>query len=273
MDVDIKVLGRLQATVVGVSFVPTASRERQVLAILALNVGHVVKASMIMDEIWGERLPSSVVTTLHTYISRLRRRLESALAGDERFSPKGILVTEHTGYRLNIDDEDIDVARYERLSSAGRQSIDEGDFAKASATLRFALAVWRGSALADVTVGSRLKIETVRLEENRLTDLDLRIEADLHLGRHRQLLGELAALTAQYPLLENFQAKYMLALYHSGRQSHALDRYQQLRAIMIDQLGIEPSALLRQLHGAMLRGDQAVDDQNLFLNQRMAAAF
>jgi DNA-binding SARP family transcriptional activator len=123
-----------------------------------------------------------------------------------------------------------------------------------------ALTRWRGSALADVAVGPHLSIEAAQLEESRLGDLELRIDADLHLDRHHELLGELAMLCARYPMLESFHAQYMVSLYRSGRQWRALQAYREFRNTTADQLGIEPSPRLQRLHHAILRGEPEMDE-------------
>jgi DNA-binding SARP family transcriptional activator len=251
--------------------VPTASKERQVLAILAANAGELVSTSRIIDELWGQSLPRSVSNIVQTYIFHLRKKLDKVLAG-ESVSPREFLVTELTGYRLNIDADVVDVHRYERLSLAGRRAVDMGDFAAASATLRAALDVWRGPAFADVSTGPRLQIEATRLTENRLTDLDLCIDADLRIGRCRQLLGDLAVLCAEHPTDESFHAKYMLALYRAGRQSSALDAYRRLCANMVDQLGIDPSDRLRDFHRAILNNDLVTAEEKVFSRQQRGAS-
>ncbi|HEV2778609.1 MAG TPA: AfsR/SARP family transcriptional regulator [Actinophytocola sp.] len=244
----------------GVSVVPTASKPSQLLALLALNAGRVVTATALMEEIWDFRPPRSRIPTLHTYILQVRRKFQEALADCGGISSKDILITRRAGYLLDLDPEDVDAVKYDKLSGQGRRAVNEGDNETAARYLGEALRLWRGPALADVPCGPQLGIEAMRLEENRLGDLHLRIDADLRLGRHYQLLGELATLCARHPMLENLRAQYMIALYRSGRQCQALDAYQQLRATMIDQLGVEPSPRVRQLHHAILTGHPAMDD-------------
>lgn len=266
MRVEIKVLGPLEVSVGGMSIVPTASKPSQLLAMLALNAGHVVTLTALTEEIWDHRPPRSGVPTLHTYILKLRRKLQDALSGEGNVTSKDILITRRAGYLLNLEPSDVDAVRYDRLSSAGRRAVNEGDHERASRTLGEALRLWRGPALADVPTGPQLTIEAMRLEENRLGDLHLRIEADLRLGRHHQLLGELATLCARHPLLENFCAQHMVALYRSGRQSQALEAFRRLRASMVEQLGVEPSPRVRQLHHGILTGQAVIDDPNFVFN-------
>jgi len=260
MRIEIKVLGPLEVSVGGVSIVPTASKPSQLLAMFALNAGRVVTLTALTEEIWDYEPPRSGVPTLHTYILKLRRKLQHALTGEGELTSKDILITRRSGYLLNVRPEEVDAYRYEQLSAVGRQAVNKGDHETASRTLGEALRLWRGPALADVPTGPQLAIEAMRLEENRLGDLHLRIDADLRLGRHHQLLGELATLCARHPLLENFCVQHMIALYRSGRQSQALDAYRRLRAVMVEQLGVEPSARVRQVHHAVLTGHAVMED-------------
>lgn len=266
MRVEIKVLGPLEVSIGGVSIVPTASKPSQLLAMLALNAGHVVTLSALSEEIWNYQPPRSGVPTLHTYILKLRRLLQNALSGERGVTSKDILITRRSGYLLNVEPSDVDAVRYDRLSATGHRAVNDGDHETVSRTLGEALQLWRGPALADVPVGPQLAIEAVRLEENRLGDLHLRIDADLRLGRHHQLLGELATLCARHPLMENFAAQHMLALYRSGRQSQALAVFRRLRANMVEQLGVEPSTRVRQLHHGVLTGHEIIDDPNFVFN-------
>jgi DNA-binding SARP family transcriptional activator len=257
---DIKLLGRLDATLDGVPILPSAAKPRQLLALLALNAGHIVSMSTLMAELWAEVQPRTACTSLYTYISNLRRELALALRGHTDCDAKRILVTEQTGYSLRVPRSDTDVGQYQELATAGRIAADRGDHETASRSLGAALSLWRGSALSDLVVGPELTVDVVRLEENRVSDLDLRIEADLYLGRHRMLLGDLAELCARFPMSENFCKKYMLALYRSGEQWRALQAFQRLRSAMIQELGVDPSAATQRLHMAILRRHPAVED-------------
>jgi DNA-binding SARP family transcriptional activator len=255
----VKMLGSFEAALHNSSVAPSAAKQRQLLALLALNAGHVVSASTIMTELWGPEQSKGAATTLHSYIGKLRRELDGAATYQCCPDAKEILVTEPAGYRLCTAPGNIDVGRYEQLAEAGRRAADHGDHGAASRNLDAALSLWRGSALSDIVPGQHLTVEIVRLEESRLSDLDLRIECDLRLGRHRRLLAELAGLCARFPMSENFGTKYMLALYRSGQQWRALGEYQRLRSTMREELGVDPSAALQRLHLAMLNGDPAME--------------
>jgi DNA-binding SARP family transcriptional activator len=266
MRAEINLLGPLEATIAGTSIAPTAPKQRQLLALFALNAGCVVTVPTIMEEIWEDNPTRCALSSLQTYILNLRRRLDRALTAVDRRSPKDVLVTGPGGYTLDIPPGDTDVGRYEELAAVGRRAAFRGDNATAARTLDEALRQWRGSALVDVPTGQLLRIEVTRLEESRLSSLDLRIESDLRLGRHRQILDELAMLCARHPWFENFHAQYMLALHRSGRPWRALEVYRQLYVAVGKYLGVEPSWRLRHLHQAMLSGDPVVDDPNFVVS-------
>lgn len=264
MDTEIRILGPLHVTMAGSSVVPTAAKTRQVLALFAINVGRVVTTSVLIEELWGGRAPRRAPGTLQTYVLHLRRLIGSATEPGR--SSKDILITKHTGYQLDVDPGSVDAVRYERLAASGRAAGAVGDFRRAGELLSDALTMWRGPVLVDVNTGTQLEIEAMRLAESRLTDLTLRIDADLYLGRHQQLLGELAALCAQHPFMENFRAQYMLALYRSGRVSQAMATYREMWRTARDQLGVEPGGTLRRLHQALLSGSTHIDDPTFLIN-------
>ncbi|MFG2718538.1 BTAD domain-containing putative transcriptional regulator [Streptomyces sp. NPDC048416] len=256
---DIKLLGPLSAELNSVSITPNAGKPRQLLSLLAMNANQVLPVPTLMEEIWGTEMPRSALTTLQTYILQLRRLIGAALGPDASNGAKDVLVTRHGGYLLQIPQESVDVHAYERLVAVGRQAIGDGDDVAASAAYGEALSMWRGHALVDVRIGPLLEIELARLEESRLGALERRIEADLRLGRHNQLLAELTTLIGRNPLHENLHAHCMTALYRAGRRWRALEVYQGLRGRLVDELGLEPSAPLRSLHQAILAADPSLD--------------
>lgn len=266
MRAEIKVLGALEMTVDGTSVVPSASKPRQLLAMLAINTGRVVTTTTLMEELWGSNSPRSASGTLQTYVLHLRKMIRKALPDGQEHLAREILATRHTGYLLQVEPEATDLVRYGRLASVGRAAGAAGDFVKAERLLSEALGMWRGPVLVDVTAGPQLGIESTRLAESRLTDLTLHIDAMLYLGRHHQVLGDLAALCARHPYMENFRAQHMLALYRSGRQGQALEIYHQMLATIRDQLGVDPSPRLRQLHRAIVIGDAIVEDPRFMVN-------
>ncbi|MEV5336771.1 AfsR/SARP family transcriptional regulator [Streptomyces werraensis] len=253
---DIDVLGALSVRENGISVTPTAPKPRQVLALLALHADQVVPVAALIDELWGDRPPRSARTTLQTYVLQLRELIAAAVARDgdgaARRCAKDVLVTSPGGYLLHAAGGTIDVCEFERLAGTGYRAMDAGDFTAAARQLRDALSLWTGSALADVQTGPQLEMEARRLEESRLCALDQRIEADLRLGRHRELLGELTVLVRRYRTHENLHGQFMLALHRSGRRSEALEVYQRLRTALVRELGLEPSAGLRRMQRSIL---------------------
>ncbi|WNI27243.1 AfsR/SARP family transcriptional regulator [Streptomyces sp. ITFR-16] len=240
---DIDVLGALAVRENGVSITPTAPKPRQVLSLLALNADRVVPVTDLTEELWGGHPPRSARTTLQTYVLQLRECINRALDGGDA---KDVLMTLPGGYLL-VSGGDTDVRRFERLVGEGYRAMDAEAFAEASARLGQALKLWTGTALADVQHGPLLRTEVTRLEESRLCALDQRIEADLHLGRHRELLSELTVLTSRHPAHENLHAQFMLALARSGRRGEALQAYGQLRTTLLRDRGLEPSPRLQRL--------------------------
>ncbi|MGW6981991.1 AfsR/SARP family transcriptional regulator [Streptomyces sp. NPDC054932] len=256
---DIEVLGALAVRENGISITPTAPKPRQVLALLALHADQVVPVSALMEELWAGEPPRSARTTLQTYVLQLRALIAAALepdtAGDGPPAPrtaKDILVTLPGGYLLSSGGGTLDVREFDRLAGTGYRAMDAGDFPGAARMLREALSLWSGPAFADVQGGVQLDMETRRLEETRLCALDQRIEADLRLGRHRELLAELTVLVTRYRTHENLHGQFMLALHRSGRRGEALDVYQRLRATLVRELGLEPSVALRRLQRSIL---------------------
>ncbi|RII13498.1 Regulatory protein AfsR [Streptomyces sp. YIM 130001] len=256
---EIQVLGPLCAAVNGGSIVPTAGKPRQVLSLLALYPRRVMPISTLMEEIWGTEPPPSAMTTLQTYIMQLRRGLGTAMGPDAPGAAKDVLATRHGGYLLQIPPESVDVHAYERLAGEGQDAFEQGDDERAARSFRQALALWQGPVLVDVRLGPVLEIEVMRLEESKLVTTERRIDADLRLGRHAELLAELADLIARHPQHEGLHAQAMLALYRSGRQASALDVYRKLRGRLVEELGVEPSPQLQRMHQALLAVDPDLD--------------
>nr|AKT74263.1 TxnRg2 [Streptomyces bottropensis] len=256
---EIKVLGPLSAEEHGISVVPSAAKPRQILAVLALQAGKVVTVPTLMEEIWGEAVPRSAATTLQTYILQLRRKIAAALPNNSERGAKDVLVTRHGGYLLDVPPGHVDAQEFEQWASAGRTALNAHDDQAASELLSTALDMWRGPALVDVRVGRVLELEVLRIDQDRLAVLERRIGADLRLARHTELMPELTVLTARYPMHENFCALLMLAAYRSGNAWRALQAFQQLRATLVEELGLEPSPRLQRLHQSVLAGDPALD--------------
>jgi SARP family transcriptional regulator, regulator of embCAB operon len=262
----IKLLGPLDVTENGRSITPTASKARQTLAMLALHAGQVVTVSALVEELWGMELPRKPLQSVQTYILILRRMINKARP-DQQDSAKSILVTSHGGYMLDVPAVDLDVRRYERMSAAGQQAMQSGDYESASRLLRSALAIWRGPALVDVQIGIPLSLKVNGLEEHRLGIQETSIEADLRLGRHHMLLGELGELCARYPMHENVCIQYMTALYRSGRKWRALEVFRKLRDTLVNELGVEPSPHVQYLQHAILNSDPKLDEPTAWRQQ------
>ena len=219
------------------------AKQRALLAILLLHANEVVSAERLRDDLWGERQPTSAAKALHVYVSHLRKAI-----GDDR------VLTRAPGYVLRVDPDELDVTRFQRL----REQAEVAEPHEAGAILREAISLWRGTPLADFSYESFAQSEIARLEELRTSALEQRIDADLALGRHAELVGELEALLREHPLRERLRAQLMLALYRCGRQAEALEAYQEGRRVLIEELGIEPSPELQELHRDILNQDASL---------------
>jgi SARP family transcriptional regulator, regulator of embCAB operon len=257
LEVRIELLGPMSVRINDVPIIPEAAKPRQVIALLALSSGHVVTVDMLMEELWGDQPPPSARTALQTYIFDIRRRIAAAI--DPHQDPKRVLRRRHDGYLLDPVAGHNDVRDFERLAQAGRTAIERADHRLAADLLGRALGLWRGPALVDVRKGRMLELEAMALEQTRLAVLSRRIEADLALGRHADILGELMALAARHPLNEGLSAQLIKALYRTGNTARALQAFRQLRSTLVDELGIEPSAQLQRLQQAVLSRDPSLD--------------
>ncbi|WP_433254658.1 BTAD domain-containing putative transcriptional regulator [Streptosporangium sp. CA-135522] len=240
--------------IAGQDLTPSAPKLRTVLSLLLINYNRITRPDSLIDELWGDSPPISAATTLQTYVYQLRRLMTAAGQPGEEF-----LVTKAAGYQVQVLPEAIDVYHFERHLKQGRELLQEGSLQRASEKLSQALSLWRGHALTDVPRGRLLEAHAIKLEEGHLNALEMRIDADLQLGRHRELISELKELTASYPICEGFYSRLMLALYRSERRSEALSVYQQLRAMLNDELALEPSQPVRNLQQAILQGDSSLD--------------
>ncbi|MER6915962.1 BTAD domain-containing putative transcriptional regulator [Streptomyces sp. NPDC000594] len=237
---------------------PSAAKPRALLATLLVRVGEVVPAHSLIDELWGTEPPRTATTTLQVYVSQLRKILAEDGTAE---STGGLLLTRAPGYLLQLPDreDDFDLPRFERLRTDGRTAYQEKDFALASTLLQEALGLWAGPALSGIPHGVRLESAAIRLDELRMEVLEQRIVADLRLGRHQELAGELLALANEHPLRETLHGHLMVALYRTGRGSDALRVYGRLRHSLVEELGVEPGPGLARLHERVLRRDPALD--------------
>jgi DNA-binding SARP family transcriptional activator len=241
---DFRLLGPLEVVEHDRSVVLGGVKQRALLAVLLLHANDVVSTERLVDEVWGESPPATVAKSIQVYVSRLRRQLG-----------EGRLVTRAPGYLLRVDPSEFDVACFERLAAEAQDAQPE----VAGEKLRRALALWRGPPLADLAYEPFARAEIARLEELRAAALEQRIEADLALGRHSRLVGELEGLVREHALRERLRGQLMLCLYRCGRQAEALESYQAARGALVEELGIEPGRQLRELHQAILRQDPGLD--------------
>jgi predicted ATPase/DNA-binding SARP family transcriptional activator len=251
--VEYRILGPLEMFHAGVSVVLGGPRHRALLAVLLVHAGEVVSAARLIHALWGDEPPKTASALLHVRIAELR----GALRGG-RPERSGGLLTRGSGYLLQIGRDELDAARFEELAATGRQALTGGDYQRASTFLREALALWRGPALADVADEPFARAEVTRLEALRVQAMEDRLEADLALGLHGEVVVELEGLVAEHPLRERFWCQFMLALYGAGRQGEALRAYQAVRELLIDRLGVEPGVELQRRHTAILRQDPAL---------------
>jgi YVTN family beta-propeller protein len=225
-----------------------AAKQRALLALLLLHANEVVSSDRLVDGLWGERAPVTAAKSVQVYVSQLRR-----LLGDGRLETRG------HGYMLRVDPGALDAERFQALLDAGGAALAAGEAAPAAESLRGALALWRGAALADVAYEQFAQGEIARLDELRLVAVEERIEADLALGRHAALVAELQGLVRAEPMRERPRAQLLLAHDRSGRQVEALEAYQDARRVFVDELGLEPSRPLQELERAILTQDDALD--------------
>src|SRR6266542_4446544 len=234
-------------------------QQRALLALLLLRANQVVPVDEIVEDLWGARPPPSATKSVQALISKLRKLLAEPGAEAEDASEDGILLTRSHGYVLTVVPGELDLHRFQSLTEEGRRALAAGRPDEAEERLREALALWRGPPLAEFAYESFAQVEIARREELRRSALEERIEADLALGRHHDLIPELEALAAENPLRERLRGQLMLALYRSGRQAEALQVYQQARHTLVDELGIEPGQALQRLEQAILQQDESLD--------------
>lgn len=244
------ILGSLEIVHNGRSITPSPPKVRCVLGLLVVRANQIVHPDSLIAELWGGTPPKSAMTTLQTYIYNLRRMF----AEEGLFSADGeeLLVTRAPGYVLRVPKDELDSEVFEQLATDGQSYLEQGAPSTAAALLREALAMWSGPTLSNVLPGTALEAHAVRLEERRIHTLQLRIQADLEMGRHREIIGELRSLTAAYPLDEWFSSRLMTTLLHAGRRSEALSTYQKVRAQLRDELGLDPSPDMQQVLQAVL---------------------
>lgn len=250
------VLGPLEVTRDGTALALGGPKQRSVLAMLVIQANRVVPTGQLIDAVWGEDAHDRAGSTLQVYVANLRKILEPDRTSRDGYE---ILQTRSPGYVLDAPGDTVDLLVFERCVTDGRNALAHDDPEQAASVLRQALGLWRGEPLADLRESDTVFAEATRLEELRIGAVTARIEADLACGRHGELVGELEQLIAAHPFNEGFRAQLMLALYRNGRQADALRAYGEARTVLIDELGIEPGAPLRNLEAAILNQDPTLD--------------
>jgi class 3 adenylate cyclase/DNA-binding SARP family transcriptional activator len=243
-SLDFRLLGPLEVREGDVSLALGGRKQRTLLAILLLHANEVVSGDTLIHGLWGEHAPKTAGTALQVYVSNLRKLL-----------PPERLETRTPGYVLHVEPEELDLARFERLAAKA----NGGDSKAASTALDEALALWHGQPLADFAYEPFARAEIARLEELRMRAIEQRIDAELELGRHAELVGELEALVSEHPYREHLRQQLMLALYRSDRQTEALEAYRRARLALLEELGIEPGPALKELEKAILAQDVALE--------------
>lgn len=237
-------LGPLLVRAGGVVMPVRPGKQRALLAALLLDANRIVSVDELTETLWGSMPPPSARVTIQNYVKRLRHALGEA--GGARIS------TQPRGYRIAVNPGELDILRFEALLAAAWSAIRNASWVDAAAKAGAALALWRDEALADVESELLAQREIPRLTEMRLQAAEVRINADLHLGRQAEVIGELRQLVAASPLWERLHALLMLALYHDGRPAEALAVYQQARRLLVNEIGTEPGSELRKLHQQIL---------------------
>jgi DNA-binding SARP family transcriptional activator len=246
---DFRLLGPLEVVVDGgVAVSIGTGRQRALLAFLILRANELVESDRLVEELWGDSPPRTAQRMLHNQVSALRRAL----------GQNGRLETHGSAYRLSVHPGERDIDRFEELVARGRARI-EIDPDAAAEDLRQALELWRGAALSDLSYEPFAQTEIARLEERRWAAFEARVDAELALGRHADLVSELEAAVAEQPLREHLHGQLMLALYRSGRQAEALEAYRSACRTLVEQIGVEPGTELRALQDAILAQDPALD--------------
>jgi SARP family transcriptional regulator, regulator of embCAB operon len=247
--VDFKILGPMEVLNGDRPCTPSPPKVRTVLALLLMCANSVVLVDSLIRELWGDAPLRSAMTTIQTYIYSLRKMIVK-----ERLEPPGhqLLVSTARGYMLRVPEGSLDSLVFQSLVYEGRAHLTAGEQDRGAAVLRQALDIWRGPVLADVTPGDRLNAHSIKLEEERIRALELRIQAEMELGLHHELVGELRYLVATNPLNEWFHRQLICSLHACGRRSEALHAYQGLRRTLKEELGLDPSPEIQRLHHEVL---------------------
>jgi DNA-binding SARP family transcriptional activator len=248
-----EILGPLRVISGDGEFRLSARKMEILLVTLLIRTDQVVSAGQLLTELWDEDPPRRADAGLHVYISQLRK----FLAGIRQ--SKDVIMTRSPGYLLRLGPDELDLRLFHDAMRLGREQLKAGSAAEASGTLESALALYRGPVLGGIQSGPIVASFAAWIEESRLECLEMLIEANLALNRHREVVSTLYSLIAEHPLREAFYQLLMLALYRSGRQADALRVYHRARDIIVHELGLEPCRSLRELHQAILLEDSEID--------------
>jgi DNA-binding SARP family transcriptional activator len=251
---DFRILGALEVLDEGSGVALGGDKQRALLALLLLHANETLTTERLIDELEGGRPRATAAKAVQVRVSRLRKALE----GGSGNGAGGLIETREHGYRLEIDPNSIDAHRFERLLAEGRNELAAGRPRRAASALETALSLWRGPPLADLEYEPFVQPEIGRLNDLRVDALEELVEAKLALGRHAEVVGTLERLIAEHPYRERLRAQLMLALYRCERQADALQAYQDARAKLVEELGIEPGERLRELERAILAQDPAL---------------
>ncbi len=244
---DVRLFGQLEVADGGVALAVRGAKQRALLALLALHRGEPVSADWLIDVLWGDGLAANPANALQAQVGQLRRTLGA-----------GAIVTTEAGYALAVGPDEVDVVRFEQLVARGRRLAEAGEMAQASAVLGEALGLRRGEPLAEFAYAGFADAERAQLNELTLVAIEARAGADLVLGRHGELAGDLEAVCQQHPLRERMWELLILALYRAGRQAEALRAYTEVRDRLVGELGIDPGPALRELQARILAQDSSL---------------
>jgi DNA-binding SARP family transcriptional activator len=253
--VEFRLLGPFDVLIDGRTAQLGGSKQRTLLAILAIHANEVVSTDRLIEALWPEGAPESAANTLQGYVSRLRKTLDPGRSN----GAEATIAFRSGGYVLMARAEQIDSSRFERLVQEADARAATGDGSAAARLLREALSLWRGTALSDFTYEDFARPEVARLAELRLKAIEDRIDADFACGHQDALVPELEGLVAEHPLRERLRAQLMLALYRCGRQAEALAAYREARTMLNGELGVEPTRALSELERAILQQDPSLD--------------
>jgi DNA-binding SARP family transcriptional activator len=248
--VEFAILGPLEVRQAGRPVRIPGAKERALLVLLLLHANESVHVDRLIDDLWSGSPPATARKSIQVRVAALRKVL-----------PRGVVQTEGAGYAIRTVRDELDLHRFERLVAAGREALDDARPRDAEAALDEALALWRGSALADFRFESFAQPAIARLEEVHLSAVELRMDAALALGRSADAVAELEELVVAHPLRERLRGQLMLALYREGRQADALEVYRRTRALLVSELGIEPGPALQQLERRILEQDSSLEQR------------